>query len=137
MNQLVSRTSSFISSTIVFGLLAAGLWWFYTRVWDFSHKRSLIFAFGFLLLSDGLHLLIHAFFREHHYHGTECAPKDLTVVLATYNAGDAIAKTIEGAQQHVPPDHILIASDTSTDNTVEVAASLGARIHENEVNLNK
>lgn len=138
MSQLVSRKSSVLSSSVVIGLLAFGLWWFYTRVWDFSNnKRGLVLAFGFLLMSDGLYLIIHAFLKPHNYHGTECAPDDLTVVLATFNAGDAIAKTIKGARQHVRPDHILIVSDTSTDNTVQVAASFGARVHENDVNLNK
>jgi glycosyltransferase involved in cell wall biosynthesis len=134
----VSRSSSILSSSIVIGLLVFGLWWFYTRVWDFgNNKRGLVIALGFLLLSDGLYLLIHAFLRPHHYQGTECEPKDLTVVLATYNSGHAIARTIEGARRHVPSDHILIVSDTSTDNTAEVASSLGVRVHENEVNLNK
>jgi glycosyltransferase involved in cell wall biosynthesis len=134
----VSRSSSILSSAIVIGLLAFGLWWFYTRVWDFGHhRRGLVLALGFLLLSDGLYLLIHAFLRPHYYHGIECEPKDLTVVLSTYNSGHGIAKTIEGARRHVPGDHILIVSDTSTDNTAEVASSLGVRVHENDVNLNK
>jgi glycosyltransferase involved in cell wall biosynthesis len=138
MNNRVSPLSSLISSFLVSGLLIFGLWWFYTRVWDFSNnKRGLVLAFGFLLMSDGLYLLIHAFLRPHNYSGTECAPEDLTVVLATYNAGEAIARTISGARRHVPPDQILVVSDTSTDNTAEVAASLGTRVHENDVNLNK
>ena len=138
MKRQVSQSSSILSSALVTGLLSFGLWWFYTRVWDFSHnKRGLVLALGFLLLSDGLYLLIHAFLRPHHYLGTECEPAELTVVLATYNSGEAIAKTIEGARRHVPGDHILIVSDNSSDNTVEIASSLGVRVHENDVNLNK
>jgi glycosyltransferase involved in cell wall biosynthesis len=138
MKLQVSRSSSILSSSIVIGLLIFGLWWFYTRVWDFSNNnRGLVLALGFLLLSDGLYLLIHAFLRPHHYRGNECEPKDLTVVLATYNSGKAIAKTIEGARRHVPRDHILIVSDTSTDNTAEIASSLGVRVLKNDVNLNK
>jgi len=134
----VSRFSSTVSSCVVIGLLLFGLWWFYTRVWDFgNNKRGIVLALGFLLLSDGLYLLIHAFLRPHHYRGTECAPEDLTVVLSTYNAGQGIVKTIEGARCHIPQDHILIVSDTSTDNTAEIARSLGVRVHENDVNLNK
>ena len=120
------------------GLLVIGIWWFYTRIWDFSNsRRGLVFAIGFLLLSDGLYLFLHAFLRSHNYSGTECNPNDLTVVLATYNAGDAIVRTIEGANKHVPVDHIFIVSDTSTDNTAEIATSMGARVDENKVNLNK
>lgn len=123
---------------MVIGLLVFGLWWFYTRVWQFGNdKRGLVLAFGFLLFSDGLYLIIHAFLRPHHYSGTECEPQDLTVVLSTHNAGHAIVKTVEGARRHVPLDHILIVSDTSTDNTAEIAKSLGVRVDENEVNLNK
>ncbi len=134
----ISRTSCFLSSTAVIGLLACGLWWFYTRIWDFSYsRRGLVFALGFLLLSDGLYLLIHAFFRTHHYAGTECKPDDLTVVLATYNAGESIVRTIEGGHRHVSLDNIIVVSDTSTDNTAEIALSLGVCVHENEVNLNK
>jgi len=134
----VSRLSSALSSSIVIGLLAFGLWWFYTRVWQFgNNKRGLVLAFGFLLLSDGLYLLIHAFLRPHNYSGNECDPDDLTVVLAAHNAGQTIVKTIEGARRHVPADHILIVSDTSTDDTAEIATSLGVRVRENDVNLNK
>ncbi len=134
----VSRLSSAVSSSIVIGLLGFGLWWFYTRVWDFGHnKRGLVLALGFLLLSDGLYLIIHAFLRPHYYTGTECEPDHLTVVLSTHNAGQSIVRTIEGAQRHVPPDQILIVSDTSTDDTAEIATSLGVRVRENAVNLNK
>lgn len=134
----LSRLSSATSTLIVGGLLVFGLWWFYTRVWDFAgSRRGLVVALGFLLLTDGLYLFIHAFFRPHHYTGTECRPEDLTVVLATHNAGEAIVKTVEGATRHVPVEQIFIVSDTSTDNTAEIAASLGARVSENEVNLNK
>lgn len=134
----VSRLSSLVSSTVVFSLIGFGVWWFYTRLWDFSgNKRGLALALGFLLLSDGLYLLIHAFFRPHRYVGVECAPEDLTVVLATHNAGKSISKTIEGARRHVLANHIVIVSDTSTDDTAAIAASHGVRVHENEVNLNK
>jgi glycosyltransferase involved in cell wall biosynthesis len=134
----VSRTSSIFSSFIVIALIAVALWWFYTRVWDFANtRRGLVLALGFLLLSDGLYLLIHAFFRPHPYNDTECNPRDLTVVLATHNAGDSIVRTIEGANRHVPPEQIIIVSDTSTDNTAAIARSLGTRVHENAINLNK
>jgi len=133
-----SRTSSFGSSALAIGLLTFGLWWFYTRTWDFSgDKRGLVIALGFLLLSDGLYLLIHLFLKPHSYKGTECRPQDLTIVLATHNAGDMISRTIEGAHRHVPLDQILIVSDTSTDDTAMIARSSGAQVYENEVNLNK
>jgi glycosyltransferase involved in cell wall biosynthesis len=134
----VSRLSSALSSSLVVGLLMFGLWWFYTRVWEFgNNKRGLVLAFGFLLLSDGLYLVIHAFLRPHYYSGQECDPEDLTIVLATHNAGQAIVRTVEGARRHVGADHILVVSDTSTDNTVKIAKSLDVRVHENDVNLNK
>lgn len=134
----VSLISSVMSSAVVIGSLVFGIWWFYTRVWDFSNnRRGLIYALGFLLLSDGFYLLIHAFLRKPNYTGAECNPDDLTVVLATYNAGEAIVRTVEGANRHIPLDQILVVSDTSTDNTVEIAAGLGVRVDENEVNLNK
>ena len=137
MKGQVSRLSSALSSSIVIGLLVFGLWWFYTRVWELgNNKRGLVLAFGFLLLSDGLYLVIHAFLRPHYYSGTECEPDNLTVVLSTHNAGQAIVRTIEGARRHVPLNHILIVSDSSTDNTAEIAKSLGVRVDENDVNLN-
>ncbi len=138
MTVRVSSVSSAVSSAIVIGLLVFGLWWFYTRVWDFSgSKRGLVLALGFLLLSDGLYLLIHSFLRPHDHGGTECEPEDLTVVLSTYNAGEAITRTIEGARRHVPPENIVVVSDTSTDDTASIAAAHGVRVFENDVNLNK
>lgn len=132
------RESSLGSSALTIGLLTFGLWWFYTRIWDFSGtKRGMVIALGFLLLSDGLYLLIHLFLKPHTYNGTECRSVDLTIVLATYNAGEMISRTIDGAHRHVPLNQILIVSDTSTDDTVEIARSSGVNVYENEVNLNK
>ncbi len=135
---LVSLPSSFLSSFFVIALLLFGLLWYYSKLWTFNTGgRGLVVAFGFLLLSDGLYLLIHAFLRPHRHTETECAPRELTVVLATYNGADIIERTIEGAHRHVPLDQIIVVSDTSTDHTAALARSLGARVQENEVNLNK
>jgi hypothetical protein len=40
-----SKASSSGSATLIIGLLGFGVWWFYTRIWDFSgSKRGLVFA---------------------------------------------------------------------------------------------
>ncbi len=97
----------------------------------------MLVVFGFLFLSDGLYLLIHAFLNHHEHEPNVCDPNKLTVVLATYNGEDIIERTIEGASRHVPVNHIIVVSDTSTDKTANVARALGATVHENEINLNK
>lgn len=129
---------STLSSAVVISLLAFGLYWFYVRIWDFGNNtRGLVLALGFLLLSDGLYLLIHAFSKPHPHIGTTCNPDELTIVLSSYNGAEAMPRTIEGAHRHVPLSNIVVVSDTSTDETVGVALSLGVRVYENETNLNK
>lgn len=63
--------------------------------------------------------------------------KKLSIVIACYNGEDVIGETIKRAKKKAYAKNILIISDTSTDNTVKIAKSLGVRVFQNKRNLNK
>jgi biofilm PGA synthesis N-glycosyltransferase PgaC len=54
---------------------------------------------------------------------------DLTVLVPAYNEASTIADTIRSIQgQIVPPDEILVIDDCSSDNTADIARSLGVTV---------
>src|SRR3989344_6959305 len=134
---LVSSVSSFLSSVFIVGLTIWGFYWVYSRLWYLSEDNTLPLALGFLLLSDGVYLLIHLGLRTAEHRKYTFSPEKLSVVLATYNSENVITRTIDEIHIHIPLAQIIVISDTSTDNTVQVAKNTGVRVYENEVNLNK
>ena len=62
----------------------------------------------------------------------------ITAVVPAHNEGANLSSTIEGLRnQTVPPDHIIVVSDNSTDNTVEVARTLGVEVIETVGNVGR
>ena len=52
-----------------------------------------------------------------------------SVIIPAYNAAGSILKTIESAlTQTRPPDEIVVADDGSSDNTSELAESMGVKV---------
>lgn len=98
------------------------------------------YIYVFLLLSlltDGLFILVQAVHRKVKHVDITCDPQKLTLVIACYNGADVIGETIRQAKKHVPAKKIIVVSDASTDNTVQVARKMGVQVIENETNLSK
>ncbi len=54
----------------------------------------------------------------------------LTVLVPAYNEGESIADTVRSLQsQTMPPDEIIVVDDCSTDDTGNIARSLGAKVY--------
>src|SRR5262245_13180814 len=54
---------------------------------------------------------------------------DLTVIVPAYNEADHIADTIKSLlTQSTPPQRIVVVDDCSTDETGDIAASLGVEV---------
>jgi len=64
----------------------------------------------------------------------ETAPKTLVIIPAR-NEEDRIRTVITGIRERLPGSEVLVVEDGSTDNTVEVVRSLGARVVSLPVNL--
>lgn len=136
---LISPISSAVSSAVVISLLISGLVYFYSRLWFLNDPgRGLILALCFILISDGVYLLIHANLRtKSKLQKVFFSPEKLSVVLSSHNGASAITRTINEAHMHVPLNQIIVVSDKSTDDTVILAKKVGATVYENEINLNK
>jgi glycosyltransferase involved in cell wall biosynthesis len=89
------------------------------------------------LLTDGVYIYLHIFRRSVKHGKVSFDPTKLTIVIACYNGEKIIGETITQAMKHVPANQILVVSDASKDNTVEVAKSYGVRVHQNTRNVNK
>lgn len=126
----------YFTTLLVLAFLGYIIYYFYT--WEESRSLSPIFGVIFLsVLTDGLFVMIHLPRKQVKHENLSFDPSKLTVVIACYNGQDIIGETIRQAMTHVPASQILVVSDASTDNTVEVAKSYGVRVHQNERNLNK
>lgn len=61
-----------------------------------------------------------------------------TVLIPAYNEAENIKKTILAVQETLPsPRQIIIVDDGSTDNTFEIAKSLGVEVYRLESNMGK
>lgn len=62
----------------------------------------------------------------------------ITAVIPAHNEADALPRTIASLRaQDVPPDHIIVVSDNSTDDTHKVSESLGVEAVETVNNLHR
>jgi glycosyltransferase involved in cell wall biosynthesis len=59
----------------------------------------------------------------------------LLAIVPAYNEGAAIAATVDDIRRHAPEFDVVVVDDGSTDDTSEVATSLGARVVRHPFNL--
>ena len=52
----------------------------------------------------------------------------ISVIIPSYNGGKYIKETIDSIQQQSFPHEIIVVDDISTDDTVEIAKSMGCRV---------
>ena len=131
--------SGILSSSIILGILFFIIINFYV----FSSIVNLnTFFYAFLMLSlltDGLFIFAHLPRRTgaKEDHAVSFNPDKLTVVIACHNGEDVIERTVREAMVHVPANQIIVVSDASSDNTVDVARKTGVRVIDNKENLHK
>lgn len=61
----------------------------------------------------------------------------LLVALPAYNEGDHLAKCLNQLSAIINVDHILVVSDGSTDDTADIARTLGVTVIEHKINRGK
>ena len=62
-------------------------------------------------------------------------PEEMDVLIRTFNSGDTIRDCLTSVENHIPKRKIIVADHNSTDDTVSIAKSFGAEVHEEEVGL--
>ena len=68
------------------------------------------------------------------YHG----PVTVTVLIPAHNEADRIGATLVSlAEQHSPPDRVVVVADNCTDETVAIARAHGAEVRESVDNEHK
>ena len=59
----------------------------------------------------------------------------LLAIVPAYNEGAAIAATVDDIRRHAPEFDVVVVDDGSTDDTSEVATSVGAQVVRHPFNL--
>lgn len=135
--KILSNSWGVITTFLVgVGLLAAVAISYTVAITQPVHK-GLFHILGLSLCIDGLILLLHLPRRASLHKKVRFNPDKLTIIIACYNGEQVVGETIRQALVHVAPYNIIVVSDASTDRTVEVAQSMGVRVHQNKRNLNK
>lgn len=121
--------ASIVALTVVFYMAVLG---------GLGNQSFITVGIAFMLGTDGLLLVLVAGRRVNEQPtGGVGFRTDVSVIIACYNGADVIGRTIEHLLPHVPPRNIIVVSDCSTDNTVDVASGYGVTILENRFNRNK
>ena len=133
------RARLVISVVTVFAVMAALTVGFYVAVLrGFDNLSYLTVGIAFLLGTDGLLLAFSTGRRPPApQQGPVSRQEDVSAIIACYNGADVIGETLESLLTHVAPEHIIVVSDCSTDDTAAVARSFGVRVVENRFNRNK
>ena len=63
--------------------------------------------------------------------------KDVAVLIPAHNEAEVIAESLAAITELIPVWNVHVVSDGSTDNTVAVAWSAGAKVYQTEQNLGK
>lgn len=100
-------------------------------------QNKIVGIVGASLLTDGIFLLFHLPRKPVRHSKLTFDSKKLTIVIACYNGQDVISNTLKDALKQVKANQIIVVSDASTDNTVQIAKKFGVKVIENERNLNK
>ncbi len=60
-----------------------------------------------------------------------------TIIISAYNEGENLARLLKRMPTQIPKKNILVVDDGSSDNTHEIAESLGVQVVKHEVNRGK
>lgn len=141
--RLFMKILKYLESALVFGFFAYVIYIFYSipdrNVFGTPNLnyKVLLDILYVTLITDGLMLLLHLFRKPVKHKRISFDPKKLSVLIACYNGEDVIAETIQHALMKVPAPQIIVASDGSTDRTVEIAKSYGVTVLDYPDNLSK
>lgn len=91
---------------------------------------------AFLFTVDGLKILveIHGRARVREF---ASSPDEVTAVVPCHNSATVIRQTIQDLLQVLSPDRIIVVDDASTDNTAEIARTMGVRVFQFKKNKGK
>ena len=133
------RAVSAVGIALAFAVLAGLIVGYYLVVLNGIDNASYVtVGIAFLLGTDGLLLAFSTGRRLPVARQRSVARQDdVSVIIACYNGSDVIGETLDHLLVHVAPEHIIVVSDCSTDDTAAVARSYGVRVVENRFNRNK
>lgn len=78
-------------------------------------------------LTDGFKSLVESFFIRSYHHAGENLRK-ITVIIACKDGEQIIGQTLQDLLKRFKPNQIIVASNGSTDRTVEVSRSYGVEV---------
>lgn len=135
--KLLKLIWNYILSGLIISMLLFIIVNFYVFASIVSLDSFLVVFMTLTFMTDGFLLLIHLLRRPNKEIDYHSDPSKVTAVIACYNGESEIGPTIENLLMQLPKKNIIIVSDASTDNTVEVAKSYGVKVIENRENMNK
>ena len=140
IQKIINRMSvlkRYFVTLALLNFLLAVVYLYYFRPVTGLFESTFFVVFLFASVTDGLFLLLHLFRQPGNHKRLSFSPKDLTVVITCHNSEDIMRKTIKGVLKHVGAKQIIVVSDASSDNTVQIAKSMGVNVIDNKVNLGK
>ena len=93
-----------------------------------SWSHSIVFVVLFCALVDFVKLVVELLGRREERE-FRSDPSLVTAIIACRNGAHELPGTIAELSRSVPPARILVVDDASTDQTSEVARSLGCQVH--------
>ncbi len=110
-------------------------------VWILGFFTLAGYNFSFWLIVGGIRYCYERFFpQKERGQGKPSAtltPKEVAAIIPAHNEAQSIERTIKALLKVVPKSNIYVASDASTDETVSVARTLGARVTDIHPNRGK
>jgi glycosyltransferase involved in cell wall biosynthesis len=91
---------------------------------------------AFFFTVDGLKILVEIHGRAR-VRDFASSPDDVTAVVPCHNSASVIRQTIEDLLHVLSPDRIIVVDDASTDDTAEIARSMGVRVFQFKKNKGK
>lgn len=135
--------SNIVEGTVVTLLLFGLLSYFYIVVpfrfgQDGLTLQDLFLVLISLYIFDRFLVFLHLFRKPVEHEKLECEADTISVVIAAHNSQEVIGETIRQVLTHgIDPKNVIVVSDASTDNTVEIARSYGVTVIINKRNFQK